>query len=108
MDERSVALNHKPIQARSKHQIGDMYIHKKHKFIIRIVGRGEWSGRLCEVVKGEVPEIVKQRAKIKTQYIEYNSDAGTREYKEKLMIDYSTCALVNCFDRLKSGQVLFG
>lgn len=51
----------KPIQARSNHHVGDMYIHKKHKFVIRIIGRGGYGGRACAVVKGEVPEIVLQR-----------------------------------------------
>lgn len=93
-----MALNDKPIQARSTHQIGDMYIHKKHKFIVKIVGRGHtgW-GRQVKVMKGDVPEVVMQRVSF------YTTDND-----EKLLIDYSTCALVNCFDRLKSGQVLFG
>lgn len=111
MDERSMALmDHKPIQARSVHHVGDMYIHNKHKFIIRIVGRGTWSSkRACEVVKGEVPEIVLQRV-IRIH------DAAPYERLQQLLdggivplvLDYSTCALTTCFTRLKAGQVLFG
>ncbi len=113
MDERSMALDRatinkmmgqKPIQASSVHHVGDMYIHKKHKFIIKIVGRGEWSGhRMCEVVKGEVPKIVQQRAKY---------EAGWEDHEEggyyPATIEYSTCALTNCFTRLKAAKVLFG
>lgn len=90
----------KPIHARSKHHVGDMYVHNKHKFVVKIVGRGEWYGkRACEVVKGDVPEIVRQR--VNRLYTGY-SDV------DNMVLEYSTCALTTCFTRLKAGQVLFG
>lgn len=105
-----MALDEKPIQARSNHKIGDMYIHKKHKFIIRIIGRGTWSSkRACHVVKGDVPEIVLQRVQRIHGITNYERLQAIIDREEvPLVLDYSTCALVNCFTRLKAGQVLFG
>lgn len=98
-------VNDKPIQARSNHHIGNMYIHKKHKFIVKIVSRGEWSGdRKVEVVKGEVPLVVQQRCKSYRAGWEDDEEGG---YYPATM-EYSTCALTTCFTRLKAGQVLFG
>lgn len=108
-------VSDKPIQARSKHHIGDMYVHKKHKFVVRIIGRGEYSGRLCEVVHGEVPEIVLQRVRRhhgSTPQDRLNALLGAfhndEDIKVPLVLDYSTCALSQCFTKLKAGQVLFG
>ena len=93
----------KPISPKSKHHIGDLYIHKKHKFIVRIVSRGQWSNlRLVEVIKGAVPAVVQQR--VQKWESEYNYDG---EHVLASM-EYSTCALTNCFTKLKAGQVLFG
>lgn len=106
MDERSMDINKytKPIQARSKHHVGDMYIHKKHKFIVRIVGRGEWGGnRMVEVVKGEVPEVVRQRVRKYEPPYQYEGEPYI-----PASMEYSTCALSACFEKLKAGQVLFG
>lgn len=103
MDERSVALNDKPIQARSKHHIGDMYVHKKHKFVVRTIGRGAWSQtRRVEVVAGEVPLTIQQRV----LYRSPNTDIEGNE--SNAIMEYSTCALSQCFTKLKAGQVLFG
>lgn len=96
-------VNDKPIQARSNHHIGDMYIHKKYKFIIKIVGRGRWQGdRMVEVLKGTVPNTVKDRVKWHGYTHDLNGD------RLNPAMEYSTCALTSCFEKLKSGQVLFG
>lgn len=99
----------KPIQARSNHQIGDMYIHKKHKFVIRIIGRGGYAGRACVVVKGTVPEVVMQRVDSEYRTAKYAGVANATDLSDDvLVLNYTTCALVNCFTKLKAGQVLFG
>lgn len=98
-------VNTKPIQTRSVHHIGDMYIHKKHKFIIKIVSRGQWGGsRKVEVVKGDVPKVVQERCKDYSGPWEDHEEGGFYP----ATMEYSTCALTVCFTKLKAGQVLFG
>ena len=92
----------KKISPRSTHQIGDMYIHKKHGFIIRIIGRGQYNNRWVEVVKGEVPISVQERVQKYEPVFDYDG-----QYIPASM-EYSTCALTNCFNRLKAGRILFG
>ena len=93
----------KPIQNRSTYQIGDLFIHKKHRFIVRIKSRGEWSSqRVVEVLKGDVPKVVQQRVQGFTAPGSYEGHSWNAE------MTYTTCALGLCFERLKAGQVLFG
>ena len=93
------------ISTRSKHQYNDMYIHKKHGFIVKIIDSGVWSNlRLVEVVKGEVPPAVRQRVRSFTGGMIYEGITIPAQ-----MI-YDICSLTNCFNKLdpKSTRVLFG
>lgn len=102
-------VSQKPIHAKSKHHIGDMYVHKKHRFVVQILSRGEWSGnRLCKVVHGEVPPSVLQRVQRYHGSSPYEKLRSMFGENVALIIEYNTCTLSQCFDKLKAGQVLFG
>lgn len=93
------------IGPRSTYQKGDMFTHKKHGFIVRIIGAGEWRDvRRVVVVKGTVPiSLLKARG----HYLSYgyNDDNYTSGFE----MEYATCSLAACFTRLgPAGRILFG
>lgn len=89
----------------STYQKGDMFVHKKHGFVVRITGAGEWRDkRKVIVIKGEVPLTV-----IKSIGAYCGGYGKSDGYGAGFEMTYSTCSLGACFTRLgKAGRILFG
>lgn len=94
------------IGPRSTYQKGDMFRHKKHGFIVQIVGAGEWRDiRKVKVVSGEVPvTLLKARG---GNYFGYGFDP--KEYGVGYEMEYNTTSLSALFKRLgPASRVLYG
>ncbi len=93
------------IGPRSTYQKGDMFVHKKHGFLVQIVGAGRWRDvRKVKVIKGLVPlSLLKSRGLGSYGY-------KSLEYGPGYEMEYNITSLCASFTRLgdKAGRILFG
>lgn len=103
MDEGSVALAKGEIGPRSTYQKGDMFVHKKHGFLVQIIGAGEWRDvRKVKVLKGVVPDSLKKARGMGTW-------VWADDKNEPIEMEYNTTSLSAVFSRLgPASRVLYG
>lgn len=90
----------------STYRKGDMFKHKKHGFVVQIIGAGEWRDiRKVKVIKGQVPlSLLKARGKTY-----FGNGFDINEYGVGYEMEYNVCSLAAVFERFgKAGRILFG